>query len=104
MKWNRLLRLFGKQQTRRTAHQNSRRNAGRRPSLELLESRELLSGTAPTIIAVTPPNGSTQTLGHPQMTITFSEDMNAAEAQSLIEDALRRQTGDNVTALIWKKL
>src|SRR5438105_5914714 len=82
MKWNRLLRLFGPQRAKVSSPRDKRRHKlSRRPSLELLERRELLNGQAPTITAVVPQDGSTLNIGHPTIQITFSEDVIATEAQ-----------------------
>lgn len=49
--------------------------------IEALEERSLLSGT-PTIVAVTPPDGSTTFSSTPSLAVQFSEDMNAGSVQN----------------------
>lgn len=69
----------------RAKHRARPRQCGLR--IEALEERSLLSGT-PTIVAVTPPDGSTTFSSTPSLGVQFSEDMNAVSAQNTANYAL----------------
>src|SRR6266446_3429315 len=98
MNWNRLLRLFGPQRVKVAVPRDRRRHKlSRRPSLELLERRELLNGDAPTITAVVPRDGSTLTIGHPALQITFSEDVITSEAQNTANYELFNTNGTPIS-------
>src|SRR5262245_19177767 len=83
MKFESFLRLFGKRGPRQSPKRKRKPHA-RRSVLEVerLESRELLA--APFIDRITspptPPDGSTSDNPRPNLSITFSEDVRAAEA------------------------
>src|SRR5437868_7458994 len=84
MKFTSFARLFGEKSR---PHASPRRlrgsgSRGARLRVEPLESRELLSNDAPFIAAVMPPNGSTASSGQPALTVKFSEDMVASQAQN----------------------
>ena len=94
MKWKRFLRLLGKHRSGATYQRdNLRSRFARRPSLEVLESRELLSNDAPFIKAVVPLDGSTLATGHPNIQITFSENVVASEAQNTANYLLFKTNG-----------
>src|SRR5438105_2253102 len=97
MKWQRFLRLLGKHPRRVTYQRdNLRSRFARRPSLEVLESRVLLSNDAPFIKAVVPLDGSTSATGHPNIQITFSENVVASEAQNTANYLLFKTNGTKV--------
>ncbi|HEV3081146.1 MAG TPA: FG-GAP-like repeat-containing protein [Gemmataceae bacterium] len=98
MNWNRLLRGCGKQRLKTPVQRDKRRqHLSRRPSLELLECRELLNGQAPVITAVVPVDGSTLNIGHPNIQITFSEDVIASEAQNPANYELFNTNGTSIS-------
>src|SRR6266404_5026297 len=98
MNWTRLLRGFGKQRLQTPVQRDKRRqHLSRRPSLELLECRELLNGQAPVITAVVPVDGSTLNIGHPNIQITFSEDVIASEAQNTANYELFNTNGTAIS-------
>jgi hypothetical protein len=76
MMFKSIRRLFGDRATRKAAKRDSRLPKGWRGlRVEELERRELLSVDVPRIISVTPPLNSSTTVTHPQISITFSEDV-----------------------------
>src|SRR5438445_6029835 len=75
MKFTSFLGLFGDR--RGTRERTKHRSDLRRPrlSIENLEARELLSASAPKIIAVQPPDGSVSFSTTPTLSVRFSEPM-----------------------------
>src|SRR5882724_9006417 len=77
MDFKSLFRFFGKRQ-KRQPHVRRPLPRARRLLIERLEDRELLA-TAPSIIAVTPPDGLITSNTHPTLSITFNEDVTGAD-------------------------
>jgi hypothetical protein len=98
------LRFLGKQEEGVPVSKRRRRASSREldrsryslPRIERLESRELLSNDAPTILRVTPADGSTSLTALPTLAITFSEDVNAAQAQNPSNYILFNATGKSI--------
>jgi len=78
MDFKSLFRFFGKGRKRQPFVRKPAARAPRRLWLEQLEERELLA-TAPSIIAVTPPDGLITANTHPTLSITFNEDVIGAD-------------------------
>src|SRR5690349_10077703 len=92
MKFLSFARLFG----RKRLSQRSRRPV-QRPAqlfLERLESRELLA--VPRIIGVTPANLSTSTVAQPAISVSFSVNVTAAEAQNPANYLLFDASGNSI--------
>src|SRR5262245_14417128 len=67
-------KLFGRKQKRHHA----RRSSSFVPRLEALETRELLTGTIPTILGSNPIDGSSTPTGTPLIQVTYSEPMGSS--------------------------
>src|SRR5689334_7674744 len=79
MRWKSYLRFF------KQAWQASKAPIRKKPNfrfsplrLELLESREMLSGTPPTILSAQPVTGSSTASAHPVIQVQFSDTMTAS--------------------------
>ena len=99
MKFSPLRRLFGVPARHQTPKRRQRWSGLRRDCLRLecLERRELLAVQAPSIISVTPLDGSSTTSGQPPLIVKFSENVIASQAQNTANYLLFGTDGRQIT-------
>src|SRR3954463_3536750 len=83
MKFTSFLGLFGDRRGNRERSRHRLDLLRPRLSIEKLEAREVLSGNAPKIIAVQPPDGSVTFSTTPTLSVRFSEPMDPVSVQDI---------------------